>query len=396
MAMTLLDSVAIDHPGAIARNFNLYVGDVADMTGYNVDVLAVSCLPGDYTPSPGSVLGALSARGVSVQAMSGNKAANYEPDLPCWISNPVSNPQPGIAFSRVLVYEPVSPASNSVNLVPAIFTALSAFRGGAQTSVAMPLVSTGSAGADPALIMRALFFAAVSWGSRAAFPLSTINLVLYQGNPQLNAQLQALFADLKNRYQHVDTIPPSNYVSQAKAIADKGGFPSYLTYRQVWGIALYTTNYGYTVNQQLRSSNITNADYQALMPVFEWIDSGLANVPDWTGQANRGQGFYSGAYQEYQVGNILLHLAYSSYSYGPGFPGAMRLHTASGTARQIDRYSLSPSEKEVLFGRSMRDRVTQANWNASRNGGEFYTQQQVPRWGALFDEQQPALIATDA
>ncbi|AQW32560.1 hypothetical protein ACEQ38_23465 [Ralstonia syzygii subsp. celebesensis] len=396
MAMTLLDSVAIDHPGSIARNFNLYVGDVADMTGYNVDVLAVSCLPGDYTPSPGSVLGALAARGVSVQAMSGNKAANYEPDLPCWISNPVSNPQPGIAFSRVLVYEPVSPASNSVNLVPAIFTALSAFRGGAQTSVAMPLVSTGSAGADPALIMRALFFAAVSWGSRAAFPLSTINLVLYQGNPRLNAQLQALFADLKNRYQHVDTIPPSNYVNQAKTIADRGGFPSYLTYRQILGIALYTTNYGYTVNQQLRSSNITNADYQALMPVFEWIDSGLANVPDWTGQANRGQGFYSGAYQEYQVGNILLHLAYSSYSYGPGFHGAMRIHTASGTARQIDRYSWHPSEQEVLFGRNMRDRVTQANWNASRNGGEFYTQQQVPRWGALFDEQQPALIATDA
>lgn len=279
MAMTLLDSVAIDHPGAIARNFNLYVGDVADMTGHNVDVLAVSCLPGDYTPSPGSVLGALAARGVSVQAMSGNKAANYEPDLPCWISNPVSNPQPGIAFSRVLVYEPASPATNSVNLVSAIFTALSAFRGSAQTSVAMPLVSTGSAGADPSLIMRALFFAAVSWGSRAAFPLSTINLVLYQGNPQLNAQLQALFADLKNRYQHVDTIPPSNYVSQAKSIADKGGFPSYLTYRQVWGIALYTTNYAYTVNPVLRASNITNADYQALMPVFEWIDSGLANIP---------------------------------------------------------------------------------------------------------------------
>ncbi|AGH87581.1 MULTISPECIES: hypothetical protein [Ralstonia solanacearum species complex] len=396
MAMTLLDSVAIDHPGAIARNFNLYVGDVADMTGHNVDVLAVSCLPGDYTPSPGSVLGALAARGVSVQAMSGNKAANYEPDLPCWISNPVSNPQPGIAFSRVLVYEPASPATNSVNLVSAIFTALSAFRGSAQTSVAMPLVSTGSAGADPSLIMRALFFAAVSWGSRAAFPLSTINLVLYQGNPQLNAQLQALFADLKNRYQHVDTIPPSNYVSQAKSIADKGGFPSYLTYRQVWGIALYTTNYAYTVNPVLRASNITNADYQALMPVFEWIDSGLANIPSWAGQANRGQGFYAGAYQEYQVGNILLHLAYMSYSSGQGFPGAMRIHTTSGTAKPISAYSAFPSEQEVLFGRSMRDRVTQANWNASHNGGEFYTQQLVPRWGALFDEQQPALIASEA
>ncbi|WP_254301244.1 hypothetical protein [Ralstonia solanacearum] len=335
MAMTLLDSVSIDHPGSIARNFNLYVGDVADMTSHNVDVLAVSCLPGDYTPSPGSVLGALAARGVSVQAMSGNKAANYEPDLPCWISNPVSNPQPGIAFSRVLVYEPVSPATNSVNLVSAVFTALSAFRGSTQTSVAMPLLSTGSAGADPSLIMRALFFAAVSWGSRAAFPLSTINLVLYQGNPQLNAQLQTLFASLKNSYQHVDTIPPANFSNQATAVANKVQLPPYLTRRQVWGIALYTTNYYQSINPVLRASNITQSNYQALMPIFECIDSGLANLPDWNGQANRGQNAYPGAYQEYQVGNILLHLAYMSYSSGSGFPGPMRIHAPSGTAKQI-------------------------------------------------------------
>ncbi|MHA6885467.1 ADP-ribosyltransferase [Ralstonia pseudosolanacearum] len=396
MAMTLLDSVAIDHPGAIARNFNLYVGDVADMAGHNVDVLAVSCLPGDYTPSPNSVLGALAARGVSVQAMSGNKAANYEPDLPCWISNPVSNPQPGIAFSRVLVYEPASPATNSVNLVAAIFTALSAFRGSAQTSVAMPLVSAGSAGADPSLIMRALFFAAVSWGSRAAFPLSTINLVLYQGNPQLNAQLQTLFADLKNRYQHVDTIPPATFVNQANSVANRVQLPPYLTRRQVWGIALYTTNCYQSINSVLRASNITQPDYQASMPLFECIDSGLANLPNWIGQANRGQNDYATAYQEYQVGNILLHLAYMSYSSGSGFPAPMRIHTASGTAKQISTYSLYPGEQEVLFGRSMRDLVTQANWNSSRNGGEFYTQQQVPRWGALFGEQQPALIASEA
>ena len=44
----------------------------------------------------------------------------------------------------------------------------------------------------------------------------------------------------------------------------------------------------------------------------------------------------------------------------------------------------------------MRDRVTQANWNSGNTSGEFYTQQLIPRWGALFDEQQPALIASEA
>jgi hypothetical protein len=383
MGMTLLDTVAIDHPGATARNFNLFSGDVADMSGYNVDFLVASTLPGDYTPTSGSVIGELAAKGVGIQAMAANKAANYEPTMPCWISNPVVNPQPGIAFSRVLVYEPASPATNSVNLVGDIFRALAAFQGANTTSVALPLVSTGSAGADPDLIMRALFFAAVSWGSRANFSLPTINLVLYQGNPTLVARMQALFAGLKSSYLNVYNQPPASYANQARGVANKfNPLPPNLSYRQIFGIALYTSNYYGTINSVLRTSNITQPAYQNMMPIFECIDSGLANVPAWAGQANRGSSFYQGAYEEYQVDNTILHLAYMSYSYGSGWGGALQIHTQSVTGDKIDTYSIYQGEQEILFDRGMRDRVTQAQWNAGHNGGIFYTNQVVGPWGA--------------
>lgn len=382
MGMTLLDSVNIDHPGSVARSFNLYSGDITDMTGHNVDFLVVSALPGDYSPSSGSVIGDLANKGVSIQAMSENKAADYEPTVPCWISNPVSNPQPGIAFSRILIYEPSSPATNSVNSVIDIFQALAAFQGSTQSTVALPLVSTGSGGADPALIMRALFFAAVSWGSRAAITIPTINLVLYQGNPNLVSQMHTLFTSLKNAYLNIYNIPPSTYVGQARNVAGRfNPLPANLSYRQIFGIALYTSNYYSTINSVLRTSNITQTTYQNMMPIFECIDSGLANVADWAGQANRGSSFYSGAYSDYQVNNTILHLSYMSYSYGSGWGGALQIHTQSITGNKIDSYSIYQGEQEVLFDRGMTDKVTQANWNSSHNGGTFYTNQVVRRLG---------------
>ncbi len=380
MGMTLLDSVSIDHPGSIARSFNLYSGDVTDMTGYNVDYLIVSALPGDYSPSSGSVIADLANKGVNIQAMSENKAADYEPNIPCWISNPVSNPQPGIAFSRILIFEPSSPATNSINQVSDIFQALAAFQGSTQSTVALPLVSTGSGGADPSLIMRALFFAAVSWGSRASITIPTINLVLYQGNPNLVSQMHTLFTSLKNAYSNIysNSQIPSWAVSQARAVAGRfNPLPANLSYRQIFGIALYTSNYYSTINSVLRTSNITQAAYQNMMPIFECIDSGLANVPDWAGQANRGSSFYSGAYADYQVNNTILHLSYMSYSYGSGWGGALQIHTQSITGNKIDSYSIYQGEHEVLFDRGMTDTVTQANWNSSHNGGTFYTNQVV-------------------
>ena len=380
--MTLLDTVTIDRPGTVARNFNLYSGDVSDMAGYQVDFLVVSALPGDYSPSPGSVIGKLAAKGVSVQAMAANKAATYEPTLPCWISNPVTNPQPGIAFSRIQVYEPANPAITSFNLVGCVFRALAAFRPSTPFSVAFPLLSTGTGGADPQLMMRALFFTAMSWGSAAAFVMPTINLVVYEANPTLVSQMKALFATLKGAYLNVFQQPPASYAEQARRIAERFvPLPPNLSYRQIFGIALYTSGYYQTINGILRTSDITKANYQEMMPIFECIDSGLANATIWNGQVNRGSYCYEGAHVDYTVGNIISHASYTSYSYGDGFYGPMRIHTQSSTGKQIDTYSVYPSEKEVLFQRAMRDQVIRAQW-VDPTSGTFDTTQIVDLWFA--------------
>ena len=383
MAMTLLDTVAIDKPGTIVRNFNLYSGDVADMAGHQVDFLVVSALPGDYSPSPGSVIGELAAKGVSVQAMAANKAATYEPTLPCWISNPVTNPQSGIAFSRIQIYEPANPATTSFNLVSCVFRALAAFRPNTPISVAFPLLSTGSGGADPQLMMRALFFTAMSWGSSATFVTPTINLVVYEANPTLVSQMKALFATLKDAYLNVFQQPPANFAAQARNKADRFvPLPPSLSYRQIFGIALYTSGYYQTINGILRTSDITKANYQEMMPIFECIDSGLANVINWNGLVNRGIYYYEGAQVDYTVGNVISHASYTSYSYGEGFPAPMRIHTQSSTGKAIETYSVYPNEKEVLFQRAMRDQVTRAQW-ADPTSGTFDTMQVVDPWFML-------------
>ena len=112
MALTVLNSMTIDHAGGGTRTIDLCHGDLTDLSSADqVDYIAVSALPGDYTPTPDSLIGALNAKGVSVQAESGNKAANYEPTMPCWVSQDLSSK--GLNFSRFVLFEPADPARNA-------------------------------------------------------------------------------------------------------------------------------------------------------------------------------------------------------------------------------------------------------------------------------------------
>ena len=139
----------------------LFQGDLTQLSaGEAVDFLVVSCLPGDYTPTPGSLLAALSAIGVSVAQLSANRAASY-PQYSCWVSQPIQNQ----SFGQLIVFE--SSGQSAAAAVPGIFSALQQYwpnphQGAAYpyADIAMPLVSTGSGGADPTAIMTATFNAA--------------------------------------------------------------------------------------------------------------------------------------------------------------------------------------------------------------------------------------------
>ncbi|HYH06199.1 MAG TPA: hypothetical protein VEK11_03970, partial [Thermoanaerobaculia bacterium] len=147
----------------VSKVHALYQGDLANLSaGEMVDFLVVSALPGDYTPTPGSLIGALAARGVSVQQLSENPAANY-PQFHCWVSSPIA----GQNFNQLIVFE--STGAEAPANIPGILSTLQAYwpnpHAGSNypfATIAQPLVSTGRAGANPDAVLTALFQSAAS------------------------------------------------------------------------------------------------------------------------------------------------------------------------------------------------------------------------------------------
>ncbi|MES2002881.1 MAG: ADP-ribosyltransferase [Bacteroidota bacterium] len=366
MGLTLLSSVTIDHPGAGTRTLQLCQGDLSNMLPADyVDILVVSALPGDYSPTPGSLIGALSANGVSVQQLSGNKAFNYEPVLPTWASQPITNPSPGIEFGRIVVYEPANPATTSAQLISTIFQSVQAFQGSTAATVALPLVSTGSGGADPSLILRELFFSAAH-GAATAFPLNLIKLVIY--NQSQVAPLLALFNTYVYNYTNLPTLSglPGNYSGYAGqcwswAQANAGNFPN-MTARQLFGVQMYTSNYYGTINGALRANSLVDPTYMAIEPLIEAIDSGLSNIVASPGLTYRG---INSLWNPFTPGTTVLELAYTSTSRpasGFYYSAPYKINLTGQTGKPIANISQYPSENEILYHRLMNELVT-ANAN---------------------------------
>lgn len=198
LSLEWLDSDRIEQDLNI-KVMGLYHGNLTTLKPAEaVDFLVVSALPGDYSPTPGSLIGALNSKGISVATLAQNKAADYEPELPCWISQPITSSESGIAFNRILLYEPADPAQQSDQHVQDIFTALTRFTGNntTETTVAMPLVSTGSGGAEPAAILTATFNAAKQT-MESDFLLYALKIAVFEDN-QVSA-MTTLFDQLKNQ-----------------------------------------------------------------------------------------------------------------------------------------------------------------------------------------------------
>ncbi|HEX8172021.1 MAG TPA: hypothetical protein VF824_15900 [Thermoanaerobaculia bacterium] len=172
----------------------LYQGDLTRLSlGETVDFLVVSCLPGDYTPTPATLIGALNNIGVSVQQLSQNPAATYA-QYNCWVSQPVS----GQSFSQLIVFQ--STGQDAAANLPGIFSTVEAYfptphpgTNYPYANVAMPLVSTGSAGADPTAVLTAIFNSAKSTLS-GSYPLGCLRTVVYSST--LAQQMLTVFQQL--------------------------------------------------------------------------------------------------------------------------------------------------------------------------------------------------------
>jgi len=162
----LLETIVVDHT-LHDKFIEILQVDLTDMTHLDkVDVLVVSAFPGDYTPTPTSLIGSLHARGVSVGKLAERKQYDLRRDFSCWLSEPIPE-STGMGFHRILCFEPppdgLSPPETRIDN---IFRALAPFIGLAEnpiTSVAMPIVTAGDMGIPINRVAEPLIRAAIHW-----------------------------------------------------------------------------------------------------------------------------------------------------------------------------------------------------------------------------------------
>lgn len=104
--MERLETITV-RDGSKDRTIELAAGDLMDLAPPDrVDVLIISAFPDDYTPTPGSLIGALAARGISVGELARDKAVDLHPTSSCWMSHEILAKPGGLALKRILCFEP--------------------------------------------------------------------------------------------------------------------------------------------------------------------------------------------------------------------------------------------------------------------------------------------------
>jgi len=163
-----------------------------------VDVLVVSAFPDDYTPTPGSLIGALAKKGVSLAGLAEKKAVDLRGNYACWLSEEIMSPDPGIQFKRILCFEPLS-KGHPPEVVGDIFQGLISLSEGAHpiASIALPLVASGDQNISMADMLEPLFDAAVHW---LALGLSVKKIKIVQHSELKAAELKGAFSILKKQY----------------------------------------------------------------------------------------------------------------------------------------------------------------------------------------------------
>jgi hypothetical protein len=178
--MQLLASHTIRH--ATGQGFiRLYRGDLSAIPPAEaVDLLVVSAFPGDYVPTPTSLIGALRRRGVSVAALARDPEADLREVSGCWVSRDLAASHPDVGFRRLLCFEPLTRGAPP-QVVGDIFRALVPYTLGEASvrSLAMPLLASGDQAFDADEMLRAIYGAAAGWLGRG-LPLETIKIVFYR------------------------------------------------------------------------------------------------------------------------------------------------------------------------------------------------------------------------
>ncbi len=194
----VVDSIAVQSASSQGL-IQFCIGDLTN-TGASdsVDVLVVWTVRDSYFPIPGSLIGALHKKGISIEALAEDKEVDLRQAFSCWLSRQIQDPPQGIQFQRILCYEPDESGTAAEN-VGDIFRSLAPFLGSSFSvrTIATPLLASGSQRAAAMEMLQQLVDSTVHWMS-SGLPLDCLKIVCL---PDDNTNdLIHLFSELKSKY----------------------------------------------------------------------------------------------------------------------------------------------------------------------------------------------------
>jgi len=237
--MEVLESLSVSD-GRVTRTVELVKADLTNADdGSEHDILVVSAFPGDYTPTPHSVIGALFERGISVDELARDKAVDLRATSSSWLSHEIRHRPAGVTFKRILCFEPSEPAQGPM-LVGDIFRALVPVLRPADPDVviAMPLVTAGDIGNEADVVVRALLDAATHW---LAIGLPVRTLRLFVRSDQSAEMARRAFARWNEEHDAPANPPPlqSNDVFISYSHANRGDADFLIEELQRRGLSLF-------------------------------------------------------------------------------------------------------------------------------------------------------------
>lgn len=362
--MDRLDGLYVDHFDGDIRELLIHRGSIGELAEADaIDYLLISSRSKDYDPVQGGWVRELHDAGVSVELLEREPAMDLRPSFPCWISKDIFT-GPGHYFKRLVVFEPLDPVESAAKDVWIVFQALRLFAGeGAGVDrdirVAVPVLSSLTGEADFSVMLRMIFFAAVSLASRNR--CRAINILV---TADRSDQAAEEFASLKDSYFSPPIRPESlkallasieaQYPARTRGTADAREFG--LTERQLFAIKNYTYDTYFYVNRALRRDDVTDPEFIYFQSFVEALGSGLASLPNYSSAARVERGFntFPGAEEIYKVSSVVREAAYTSTTLNetPLWRDYI-LYLAGQIGKHVEALAVYPWEREVLFDSGM-------------------------------------------
>ena len=192
--------------GQVVRHIGLYAGDLANIPPQQaVDLLVVSAFPDSYRPLPGTLIGALQQRGLSLEGLARDKAHDMRQVSGFWLSKPLGTRYPDMHIGRIACFEPLV-LGQPPQVVGELFRGLFPFLDGdADAVVAMPLLGAGNQRWPPEAIFGPLLDAAFHWLQRG-MPITELKIVEIRGD-RIDALAQQ-FQAFEDRVFATQAPPP--------------------------------------------------------------------------------------------------------------------------------------------------------------------------------------------